>query len=80
MLWRSLLDQDFPNCRDFVPEMAEDADTDYYETVEIHEREFQRYSIENAVYFVPVDIVSSTPCHLSTCAVLAHRLPDALQE
>jgi hypothetical protein len=39
--------------------MAEDGDTDYYETVEIHERDFQRYSIENKLYFVPIDIVST---------------------
>jgi hypothetical protein len=52
------LDKDFPERRDLVPRMAEDAETDYDETVEIHGRDFQRYSIENKIYGIPVDIVS----------------------
>ncbi|KIW06128.1 uncharacterized protein PV09_03293 [Verruconis gallopava] len=35
--------------------MAEDPDAEFYETIEIHNRQFQRYSIEKQIYFVPVD-------------------------
>ncbi|KAJ9635888.1 hypothetical protein H2201_000119 [Coniosporium apollinis] len=35
--------------------MSESASSEYYETVEIHDRLFQRYSIEHNIYCVPVD-------------------------
>jgi hypothetical protein len=37
--------------------MAERAASEYYELVEINDRTFQNYSIQNNVYHVPVDEV-----------------------
>jgi hypothetical protein len=38
--------------------MSEGASTEYYDVVEVHERTFQSYSIQNGIYHVPVDEVS----------------------
>ena len=32
----------------------------YWETVTIHDRDFQKFSIDNSVHFVPVDEASET--------------------
>lgn len=34
---------------------------EYYETVDIHDREFQKYSVEHRVYCIPVDEVRQIP-------------------
>lgn len=36
-------------------------DNTYREVVIHHNREFQRYAVENFIYFAPVDDVSSSP-------------------
>lgn len=57
-------DKDGPKCRDLILKMSEDADVDYYETVEVHGRDFQQYSVDNEVYLVPVDLVSALVCFI----------------
>lgn len=41
--------------------MSDTLDEQYRETVEIHERDFQLYSIQNRIYFIPVDDVCGSP-------------------
>ena len=57
--------------------MAEEADSEYTDTIEVHGREFQRYSYENGIYYVPVDEVSylfSLVCFVSCCPALIASL------
>lgn len=37
--------------------MSEEADDVYYDRREIHSREFQAYSVEQRIYYVPIDEV-----------------------
>lgn len=38
-----------------------EVDLQYLETVTIHDRDFQKYSVDNSIHFVPVDEVSEHP-------------------
>lgn len=39
--------------------MSESVSEEYKEIVELHDREFQKFSIDNQIYCVPVDEVSA---------------------
>lgn len=37
--------------------MSDSASSEYYEILELHDREFQKLSVESQIYCVPVDTV-----------------------
>ena len=45
--------------------MTETVSSEYYETVDLHDREFQKFSVDHEIYCVPVDAVRIPLWHAS---------------